>query len=351
MNQLDILIPFGLPPAEMAEDLLRALKMPALALLTARAKLHLHEQFDPFSRALPHETWLAREFGQEESMRKHGSPPVAVPIMRIRGLTMDAGTWFLLHPVHLHIARDHLVLTDLRQMILSEEESRALCDTAKPLFEEIGKHLVYGDARTWFIRADDWSDLRTATPDAASGHNIDVWLPQGPAERDWRKLQNEIQMHWHTHPVNEEREFRGEKPVNSVWLWGGGAPTVIRASSARYSQVSNLSEWATALADSATVTVEAGDVSGIIASLSGHGLVALNGLVEPALANDWSEWIGRFQQLESGWFAPILEAVKTGKISRVSLIMSNSTHLVGLASDKYSLKKFWVKPSLSRLVE
>ncbi|OGB24352.1 MAG: hypothetical protein A3I66_16415 [Burkholderiales bacterium RIFCSPLOWO2_02_FULL_57_36] len=348
MSHLDILLPFGLPPAEIAGDVLRELKTPALASLVARTNAHRREEFDALSRALPHETWLARQFGLEESMRKRGSPPVAAAILRAYGLTADAGSWFLLHPVHLQLARDHVLLIDQRQLSLSEQESRALFDAAKPLFDEIGKPLLYGDARTWFVRADNWDDLCTATADAAAGRNIAMWLPQGSAERDWRKLQNEIQMHWHTHPVNEKREHRGEKPVNSVWLWGGAAATA-DTPPVRYSELFNLPGWTNALGRSSSAPVKNGTASDIIAAAPKHGLTVLDQLIEPALAGEWSEWIDRLHALESAWLAPIADALKTGKISQVSLVMTHGTDLAEFITGRYSSKKFWVKPSLSRL--
>src|SRR5690606_12665127 len=109
------------------------------------------------------------------------------------------------------------------QLQLAEDEAQALFESALSVCEESGKSLLYGDAHTWFLRADDWQDLHTSTPDAACGHNIDIWMPKGQNERDWRRLQNEIQMHWHAHAINEQRAERGLKPVNSVWLWGGTA--------------------------------------------------------------------------------------------------------------------------------
>jgi hypothetical protein len=350
MSHLDILLPFGLPAAEIAGDVLRALQAPALASLITRTKSHRREAFDPFSRALPHEFWLARQFGLDECTHKRGSPPVATAAMRACSLTADSGIWFLLHPVHLHIARDHLVLTDQRRLALTEQESRALFDTVKPLFDEIDKPLQYGDAYTWFVRADNWDDLHTATPDAASGHNIDIWLPQGSAERDWRKLQNEIQMHWHVHPVNEERVNRDEKPVNSVWLWGGAA-TPMAFPPIRYSALFNLQGWANALGRCSSATIKNSTASDIIRAAPTHGLTALDQLVEPALASDWSEWIARLHELESGWFVPILDAVKTGKISQVSLIVTHGTGLAEFTSSQYSLRKFWSTPSLSRLTQ
>ena len=264
------------------------------------------------------------------------------------GLTPDAGVWFMLHPVHLHIARDHLVLTSHRQLALSDHESRTLFDAAKPLFDEIGNPVLYGNACTWFIRADDWEDLRTATPDAACGHNVDIWMPQGSVERDWRKLQNEVQMLWHAHSVNDERASRHLKPVNSIWLWGG-SPATMHVAPSRYQEVFNLPDWMHALGQFAHRQVQGDSLSEVIAAAPVCGLTVLDTLIEPALASEWSDWLARFHSLETLWFAPLLAAVKAGEIDGVSLIFTHTTHLTKLTCSKLSLRKFWIKPSLANL--
>lgn len=352
MSHLDILVPFGLPPAEMAADLLRELKTPALATLIARAKSPQRETFDAFSRMLPHETWLARQFGLDRQLHAKGSPPIASAAMQAHGAAADAGVWFMLHPVHFHIARDHLVLTDLRQLALQEQESRTLFEAARPLFDEVGKTLIYGDAQTWFIRADDWHDLQTSTPDAACGHNIDIWMPQGTGERDWRKLQNEVQMLWFAHPVNAEREARGLKPVNSIWLWGrseGGTLATADRPAAQYTHAFNLSGWMQALGQFAPHQAQRATASDLIGAAPERGLIVLDTLIASALAGDWSYWLERMQELESNWFAPMLAALDAKKIDRLSLILSHHAGLSSFTASKQSLRKFWIKPSLSQL--
>ncbi len=187
MNSLDILLPFGLLPPQLGGDLLRALQAPALATLLARTHFGKDafrtRSFNEFSRALPHEAWCAQRFGLTAELQADNSPPLAVGAMRSFGLTADAGFWFVIQPIHIHIARDHLVLTDLRQLQLADEEARRLFEVAQPLFEQDGRQLVYGNADTWFARADDWSALQTSTPDAACGRSIDIWTPQGDGER------------------------------------------------------------------------------------------------------------------------------------------------------------------------
>lgn len=347
MNHLDILVPFGLPPAELAADLFREFSAPALAMLAARSRSG-NETAPEFSRSLPHETWLARRFALDEQLKRRGSPPVGASLMQMHGIPVDAGLWFVVQPVHIHIARDHLVLTDTRQLRLTEKDSLALFDIAKPLFAETGHDLRYGDAGFWFLRADAWGELQTSTPDAASGHNIDIWMPKGPGERDWRKVQNEVQMHWFNHPLNAEREMRGLKPVNSLWLWGGEDVTTDR-SPAPYTKSFNLDGWMRAFAQIIPGNDQAASAERLIAARSELNLVVLDNLLEPALSNNWAEWLDRLRALETNWFAPLLDALKSGTIGPVSFILTNDTRISRFTATRSSLRKFWVKPSLASL--
>ncbi|HYD97083.1 MAG TPA: hypothetical protein VEC01_17270 [Noviherbaspirillum sp.] len=347
MIELDILLPFGLPPAELSADLLRELHAPALATLLARAKLAQQEQRDGFQLALPHETWLAQQFGFAGN--DGSSPPVAEALMQKAGLQTDnAGAWFILQPVHIHIARDHLVLTDPRQLGLDENEARALFKVAEPLLAEAGKALRFGEPGIWFVQAGDWAGLRTATPDAACGHNIDIWMPAGPQERNWRKVQNEVQMHWFNHPVNEQREARGEKPVNSVWLWGGPSGTGTRPG-ARYDKIFNLSGWMQAFCAAAPRHGEAGDGAQLLPQMAGRNLLLLDALLEPALSSDWAGWLDGMRKLEERWFAPLLQSLQSAKLDTISLILTHDARISRFAASRPSLRKFWVKPSLARL--
>ena len=163
MRHLDFLLPFSLPSPDLAADLLRALRLPSFALLAARAKSGRLQVTDGFARALPHEAWLAERFSLQAGLAQGGSPPVAPAAMAAHGLEAGQGRWFMLQPAHLHVARDHLVLTDPRQLALEERESRALFDSAQALLADVGVPLLYGDTRTWFLRAGDWRGLQTST--------------------------------------------------------------------------------------------------------------------------------------------------------------------------------------------
>ncbi len=343
MPRLDILLPFAIPPTDLAADLRKQIDAPALAALTTRSRSRRTDTFDEYGYALPHERWLAARFGLAGNGAS--SPPLAATLMREYGHDVDDGLWFILHPVHLHIARDHLVLTDPHRLDLDEQEARALFDAARPLFEEYGHALVYGDAGTWFMRADAWDGLATATPDAAAGHNIDLWIARGEGERAWRKLQNEVQMHWFMHPLNAAREASGKLPVNSLWLWGA-APAGL-AGNYEYKSVFAVPGSRVPLPLRARVAANPGDLT---FEDDAHALLILDELLTPALSADWGAWLEALRALEREWFAPLLEQLRKGRIETLELIGTGDQRLQHFCATRGSLRKFWRSPSLDTLL-
>jgi len=321
-----LVIPFALAPAEHAKDLLAALQAPSLAQLLSHASALSHDTFEPYAPLLPHEQWLV-------ASQQDNSPAITHALMQQLAITAEPGYWFVLKPAHFHVALDHLVLTDHRQLTIDDTTSRTLFDAAQPLFEELGYPLLFGDAHHWFLRADAWSELRTCSPDAACGHNIDVWLPRGSGERDWRRLHNEVQMLWHTHAINEAREQRGERRINALWLWGGSAGL-----SAQAAQQAGLRELARcSLGLPAAHSAEA------------NAPMLLDTLTVAALAGDWSGWLASMAELDASHITPLLTQLKQRAIDGITLVLTDSTRAMAWQIRPSSMRKFWIRASLARL--
>ncbi|HEV7817322.1 MAG TPA: hypothetical protein VGP06_19750 [Janthinobacterium sp.] len=354
MNELTLVLPFALPPPELAADLLRALQAPALAALLSRTASQGYTDFDNGTRVLPHEAWLAHALGLGAAPQEAGAgAPFAASAMRGYGLAPSEGHWFLVHPVHVQISRNHLLMGDARLLGIDEADSRALFDAARPYFDDIGKPLLYGDARTWFVRADDWAGLRTASPDAAAGQNLTAWMPEGDGAPASRKLQNDIQMLWHAHPVNQAREARGQPVVNAFWLWGGAAAPTRPDQAAAPLFIADSPAWLAALAGPARRSSGADPATNAAAILGGPdaaALVLLGALVQDGLGGDWSSWLMRLQRLEQEWFAPLLAALKEGRLGRLTLVLNHRDAWAEFSSTKNAQRKFWRKPTLHGLI-
>ena len=324
MPHLTLVLPFALPPAEHARDLIAQLHAPVLARLLSRASRGESLSNPPFDACLPHERWLSGH-------RANNSLPLSHALMSALKLQAASGWWFIVQPVHLHVARDHLVLTDYRQLTLTDSEARALYETAAPAFAEQGQQLVYGNARYWFLHADAWSALRTCTPDAACGHNIDIWQPDGDKSRDWRRTHNEVQMLWHQHPVNDARDREGQTRINGLWLWGGS--DVLADSQGEQLLAAQLAEPDT----DQCRQPERG------------GTRLMDALLPFALSDDWSEWMRQMAALDEECLAPAFEQLNSGKLDSLQLALSDSSRLSVWTVTRASMRKFWVKSSLSRL--
>jgi len=356
MAHISLVLPFALPAPEFAPDLARALDAPALAALLSRTSASYRTPLSPSARSLPHEHWIAAALGLD----RHDEPAVAAAAMRGFGLDPQDGFWFVVNPGHIQIANTHLMMGDMRQLDLREDEGRALFDGARESFRELGYDLAYGSADTWFMRADDWSELLTASPDAATGMNLTDWMPTGPTARAFRKLQNEVQVGWYTHPVNAAREKRGRLPVNSIWPWGGAslateeanrlvASAGRRGAASRPTLVTHaVPGWLTALSSQSADSLDA-----LLASIddpaAGQLLLVAGNAASPAIAADWEGWLRAMQAFEQSLFAPLLAGIGRGRIKRLTLVLSHRDGHLELDTTPMAQRKFWRRPTLEAL--
>jgi len=343
MPHITLVLPHLLPLPEFAPDLARALQTPALAALLSRTSVYDRRGAaapPDGAQALPHEAWLARALG----LSPEGRPAFAVSAMRGFGLDPQDGTWYIVNPAHIQIARSHSMMADPRQLQLDQPDSRALYEAARPLCEEIGHPLLYGDAQTWFLRADDWDGIDSATPDTVAGMDLSDFVPRGRHAQPLRRLQNEVQMLWHAHPVNAAREKRRLPAVNSFWLWGaatavsGGPPPALPVIAL------DAPGWVRGLA---TRSLER--VDGVEELLAADGIVVAGSLAEAALAADWGSWVQGVQQLEQALFAPLHAALLGGRIQTLRLVLSSRDALAECTTTAMAQRKFWRRPTLERL--
>ncbi len=260
---MHLLIPFAAPGSDAGRQALSALALPQLSALLASADAPQIDVGDETSLSPPHERALARELGLAGA---DGLLPWAAWQAAREGQS-DASpadlAWGQLTPVHCHLGTDQVSLLDPEELALDEAGSRALLAALHDLFESEGFVLVYGAPTRWYLAHESLAELATASPDRVIGRNVDPWLPAGRDARLWRRLQNEVQMRLHQHPLNEAREARGLLPVNNLWLSGCGVlPALSR------------------LEPPAELVVD-------------------ERLRRPALAEDWAAWIQAWSALDT----------------------------------------------------
>jgi hypothetical protein len=352
-NRLHLLLPFALPAAADASTALHELRSPALDKLLARAALVERVAGEDFQRTLPHERWVARQFGAIGSNAADEAPLAPYMLLADGGDPGDK-EWACVEPVHVRIAHDHLVLIDPAALAMSDEDAGALLDVAKPLIEEMGVRVEAPTPRRWYLTGEVLGKLAGASPLRASGRSIEIWLPHdahsGQRSRIWMKLQNEVQMSWFEHPVNEAREARGLPAVNSIWLHAQGVAQPVRSPFARV-----LSDALATRGLAMAAAVETGAAPRSFNALppltASTTLVELSPFAAPFIAQDWAAWQAALDTLERDWFVPALEALDTGSLGALTLTLAGDTGSVTLAATRGDLRKFWRRRVLASLLE
>jgi hypothetical protein len=289
------IIPYLFPSTRLLETAAQDLHLPALQALLARGT----------SRSCPGggvEAALCEALGIS---RQQDWPLAPITLAADGGVAGDA-YWLRADPVHLRVMRDRIVLADADALSLSRQEADAL---AAAIGQHFGADLspLPLHPQRWYLRYSQAPRLATTPLSVAAGRDIDPLLPQGDDAPRFRAELNELQMLLHEHPVNQERETRGELPVNSLWLWGGGRLPVACAT-----PVPLYAENAEAQAVGAfcNARVQAPPAHLDARLLESEGIILLDALTLAGQMGDAYGWREAVRELEQDWFVPLLGTLR-----------------------------------------
>jgi hypothetical protein len=291
-----LIVPFASTLSQATRQTLPTLGLPNLATLAALADVQAlpAEGVDPqapeLSLSPPHERAFAQAMGWRVP---DGGVPLAAwwaACAGLPGADDPSLGWARLTPAHWQLGTEQVSMLDPALLHLDEADSRALLQAVRELFESEGYALHGLAPDTWLLAHPTIAGLACASLDRVVGRNVDLWLPADPRARRLRRLQNEVQMLLHTHPLNAEREARGDLPVNSFWLDACGA----WPAGARLPRV-----------DGARVPT---------------GTPVLDDrLRAPALAEDGAAWAQAWQALDADILAPALQRLRLGQAQHLVL--------------------------------
>lgn len=311
----------GLPPASL----------PALELLLARGR-----RTHPPAGDL--ENWLARAFGLAGHSRERVSVPAGALTALAYGLDPGAAIWLRADPVHLRAERDCVLLVPNQAFTVSAAEAQALSSALAPLLAgKFELHAVRPDQ--WCLRIDGQEsiEINAQSPISLAGADIDPHLPP----KSWHPLLTEIQMALYDDPVNTARERRGDPVINSLWLWGAGR--LPAAASGPWQTLSANDAVATGLAHSAGIRHRApgGGAAEWLARAAGDGrhLLVLDELRGAHALADLDALALQLQALEEKWFAPLLAALKAGRIGMVTIHVPEAA--ASFETVRGDLNRFW----------
>ena len=328
-----VIVPFAGVLSEAGQAALRALHLPRLQALMAacpvpagpaRAGLSQGAGAEPdaapeLTLSAPHERALAAALGLQAG---DGQVPWAALLALAAGWPAHDRAWGRLTLAHWQLGTEQVSMLDPAALRLDATTSDALLEAVRPLFvdDAAGDGAAPGGAGPvelrafapgcWLLAQPALEGLACASLDRVVGRNVDLWLGSDPRARTVRRLQNEVQMLLHRHPVNEAREARGELPVNSFWLDGcGRLPASLQAAAVSVAVTADTPDVARGGEGRRTVTVD-------------------DSLRGPALAEDWHAWSRAFGRLDDGLFAHCLARAQAG--APLELTLCGERHAVTL---------------------
>lgn len=302
----------------------RSAVTPQLELLIARGRKTLGS-----SDSVEH--WLLERFGSSID-----PPPIAPIAFAGDGGDPRDATWMCADPVHLAVDRDRLVLFDPGSIEL--HEAIELAGSLNRHFASEGFEINTPTANRWYLRLPAPARATMHTLGAVRGHAIDAALPQGEDGAAWRSRLTEAQMLLHEHPVNQAREARGAALINSLWFWGQGVvpalitPRIVRVASdnpvarglARLCAIPH-----TPLPSGASDLMQTGD--GVVLAV----------LEDAERSADEAQWRAAVESLERRFFAPLVEALRAGRIGMVTIDAPAESSVLSVEVTASDLRRFW----------
>lgn len=315
-------------------DVQASASAPSLQLLLARGRKSVEA-----SGSL--EAWLLRRFGCELD-----PPPVAPYTLLGDGGDPGEGIWLRADPVHLAVDRDQLALVDSSAFEITRDEADAIVATLDTHFAQDGLEFHAPDPKRWYVRLATPAEFTASPIGAVRGQSIDAFLPAGEAGSKWRSRMNEAQMVLHEHAVNLAREARRALPINSVWFWGQGRVSTLRAPAIRRMiAVDPLALGLARASDIATLDLPA-TAARLVAETDTPGVawIVLGVAGAAADSRDAAGWVKAVETLERDWFAPLLAALRAGRIGMLTIEAFGAGQVLSAEATGSDLRAFWRRP-------
>lgn len=311
MREMQIVLPGALPDTSIAHELTSHLEKnaPQLVAWLERAQAEVIPASPEDTLCTPYEYWLLRrhDFSPLEGERSSSGLAAAYAMSSGLEAVMDEPLW-LAQLVHVAPARDGAALVPATELEISPEENAALFAAAAEFFEGSGFSAEPFDDMHWRLIPPSEYRPVCASPALVSITSVNDWWTQDTAGRPWRRLVNELQMLWFDHPVNQAREARGLRPVNSLWMYGGAQPCRL----SRYTS--------------------SGEVR------------VLRDLQGPALVQDWGHWLQALEALEQEVFSTLTQdsrLVLMGPDRIVELTRAKQGFFSKLLGSKQDWRRWW----------
>jgi len=194
-----------------------------------------------------HRRWLsrgrvtyhpAREEPLHRIVKLLGRPPVTSGLGALRAFGQQATensptqpghaehSWVAAaDPVHFIAGLHEVRVQHLDASSITATDLADIASSLQPILADSGLHFSHNQ-QFGYIHAKEPLSTADVSSLLAHGCRPDEWLFEKTTKgnpENYHRFIGEVQLLLHEHPVNLRRLERGLAPINSLWLWGGGA--------------------------------------------------------------------------------------------------------------------------------
>jgi hypothetical protein len=166
------------------------------------------------------------------------APAIAPAIAVTAAPSRDSTAW-IATPVHLIAGLTSLHLDRRSILRLPPTDLDHFAQDFNQTFGDSDLHLLPLPAGDFLLEGPATLTATTTEPARALVADLETSLPKGNDAKALKRLGAELEMWLHAHPLNETRRRRGELPVSTLWLWGGGPRVTGRTHPAMFTGASN----------------------------------------------------------------------------------------------------------------
>lgn len=252
-----------------------------------------------------------------------------------QSLNMPSETVALATPIWQKMGMHQANVLTAEYLDVGTDEAERLCRDLSAFYGDIPWRFVPVLPELWLVslpRAYRWGAKPVLDLGGLLGADDQ---PDGEDALEWLRVQTEIQMWLAAHPVNHNRKKRGLPELNGLWLWDS-----LHGSSQGGTLFAD-TVWSRFHPDRRALPDNFRAYEETAAHLPDtHHILFMDDLRLTALTGDRERYASVLQQWEEHWFAPIYEAVRTGKIKRLD-ITTDGQHGGTLTFKPADRWKFW----------
>lgn len=221
---------------------------------------------------------------------------------------------------------------------ITQEEAARLCCELTAFYQDDGWRFYPLRKDLWLVTMPSEQDWQVASVLDICGQIGATDQAEGQDALKWLNKQTEIQMWLYSHPVNLARQSQKIPALNGLWLWQdlhGRQRTELLASNSPWAQfyqgerMEMPADFDEYLSRRQTLHTHHSD-----------GLIFLDDLALTRQTGDIWAYQAVLQRWEAQWFAPLWQALATGRLKRLTLATDgeNGGELVVTSKSKWA---FW----------